>query len=378
MKPVTDRSPTASRPRETRRGVWPAVMLALAATSAAGATGWTVLAPVPDPVGFGGMFAGVLAGRLVAGGGSQWDRPVWRGGTRQVSDRIFVLSGPAGRWAVARDRLPEPRGHAACGPTTGAICLAGGLGRRGALASVIEVTAAGDRIVTRRLPDLPAPRVYAAGAVVGGRFWVVGGMADPAGREATREVWSLDLGAGGAGWRREPDLPEAGLFVPATATDGRCLYVLGGMATDAAGMRPSARSYRLDPAAGRWERLPDLPEPRVGPASPCPVAPDGSLLVVGGYAEIAAVPGREHPGFPPATWAFDPRDAIWRRGPDLPVTPVPDRDAAGDPGPSPMMGAPAAVWRDLAVVVSGEVRVSTRCPAVVAWPLARAFRKDSP
>ena len=39
--------------------------------------GWTLFAPLPDRVGFGGMFAGVLSGRLVAGGGSQFpDKPL--------------------------------------------------------------------------------------------------------------------------------------------------------------------------------------------------------------------------------------------------------------------------------------------------------------
>ncbi|HND60702.1 MAG TPA: kelch repeat-containing protein [Opitutaceae bacterium] len=374
-----DQLPPTSSSRTLRRVVWPAALLAVAATSAvAGPSGWRVLAPLPDPIGFSGMFAGVLGGRLVAGGGSQWDRPVWRKGFRRVSDRIFVLAGPTERWVAAADRLPEPRGHAATAASATAIFLAGGLGEHGTLMSALALSADGDRMVTRRLPDLPAPRVYAAGAVVAGRFWVVGGLDEPTGLKASREVWSLAVEPDGTAWRREADLPDAGLFVPATATDGRSLLVFGGMATDANGMRPSARAYRLDLASRRWERLPDLPEPRVGASNPCPAAPDGSLLLIGGYAEIARGPGREHPGFPAGTLAFDPPTGTWRRGPDLPVTPVPDRDAAGDPGPSPMMGAPAVVWRDLATVVSGEVRVSTRSPAVVAWPLAQPFRPDSP
>jgi hypothetical protein len=34
-----------------------------------------------------------------------------------------------------------------------------------------------------------------------------------------------------------------------------------------------------------------------------------------------------------------------------------------------MIGAPAAIWRDHVVIVSGEVRSSVRTPAVLAWPL---------
>jgi len=37
-----------------------------------------------------------------------------------------------------------------------------------------------------------------------------------------------------------------------------------------------------------------------------------------------------------------------------------------------MIAAPGAVWLNHAVVISGEVRASTRTPAVVAWPLEPA------
>ncbi len=59
---------------------------------------WKVLAPLPDPVGYAGMFAGVLQGRLVTGGGSQWDKPSWLKGTKRYSDRMFALATPAGNW----------------------------------------------------------------------------------------------------------------------------------------------------------------------------------------------------------------------------------------------------------------------------------------
>src|SRR5262249_53565983 len=61
-------------------------------------TGWFQLAPLPDPIGLGGMAAGVLEGRLVAAGGSQWDQPIWAKGKRLLSDRIFVLDQPDGKW----------------------------------------------------------------------------------------------------------------------------------------------------------------------------------------------------------------------------------------------------------------------------------------
>jgi hypothetical protein len=52
------------------------------------------------------------------------------------------------------------------------------------------------------------------------------------------------------------------------------------------------------------------------------------------------------------------------------VTPVPNVDEPGDPGPTPMLGAPAVSWQGYEVVVGGEVRPSVRTPQVVAWPSA--------
>ena len=93
------------------------------------------------------------------------------------------------------------------------------------------------------------------------------------------------------------------------------------------------------------------------------------ILIAGGYSKMFPGVQREHPGFNDSTYFYDPSADTYTRGPDVPHAPVPDRDSAGDPGPAPMIGAPAVVWRNLAVAVSGEVRIATRSPQVLALPL---------
>lgn len=252
MSPSPKNSPC---PQARRLGPGVALAACVVATACAAGTPaahWRVLAPLPDPVGYGGMFAGVLNGRLVAGGGSQWDRPIWRGGERRVSDRIFTLDALDGAWKLSPSRLPAPVGHCASAATSDAILLAGGLsaaGAAGAVRTVLEVRADGRTFATRPRPDLPHPLVYATGAILGGRFWVVGGLEEPNARQASCEVWSLSLGEPtGGSWRREPDLPGSGVFVAATAADDRALYIFGGMGFAAnGGLAPSARAYRLIP-----------------------------------------------------------------------------------------------------------------------------------
>jgi hypothetical protein len=165
-------------------------------------------------------------------------------------------------------------------------------------------------------------------------------------------------------------LPDAGVFLASTAGQGSHLYVFGGVNLDAAGKAiQSARAYRLDTATGQWERLPDLPEPRVASATPAMPVGDNAFFLIGGYARSFPGAPREHPGFDPRTFVYDLAKARWQDGPALPKAPVGDRDSPGDAGPAPMVAAPGVLWRNHAVVISGEVRASTRSPAVLAWPL---------
>ena len=335
--------------------------------------GWKLLAPLPDRVGYGGMFAGVLGGRLIAGGGSQFpEKPLWLKGEKAFSDRIFTLASPDAKWVEHTVRMPAPVGSPASAATADAIYFAGGLDAKGCLAGTWEMRAEGDGFAFSALPDLPRPVGYGAAAIVGRRWYVIGGLDSPASKSPSREVWSLDLSAprAGATWRREPDLPGDGVFVAAAASDGRNLCVFGGISYDAAGkLVPSRSAQRLDATTGKWKRLADLPEARVGISTPCPVVSGGKLFLAGGYAEVFPGAPREHPGFSAQTFFYDLAASRWENGPLLPRAPVPDRDSPGDAGPAPMIGAPIVVWKDLIVIIAGEVRASVRSPAVLAWAL---------
>ncbi len=356
-----------------------AILGSTAASSDAGRPlplhGWKLLAPLPDPVGFGGMFAGVLNGRLVTGGGSQFrDKPVWLKGEKTFSDRVFTLDGLQGAWTEQSFRLPFKVAHYASAATADAIYLAGGIDAAGCVAGAWELRAQGDAFVCTRLPDLPQTNGYAAAAIVGGRLYVTGGQPKATVRLASVETWSLDL-KGKSAWRREPDLPGPGVFLAAAAGQGDDLYVMGGVNLDAEGKAiQSAHAYRLRTATGQWERLPDLPEPRVGAATPCAVA-DGKIFMIGGYARSFPGTPREHPGFSQQTFLYNIAQQRWENGPLLPKAEAGDRDRPGDAGPLPMIAAPGVVWLNHAVVISGEVRASTRTPAVVAWPLGQAITR---
>ncbi|MEO6874255.1 MAG: kelch repeat-containing protein [Opitutaceae bacterium] len=337
---------------------------------------WKLFAPLPDSVGFAGMVAGVLNGRLVVAGGSQFPKlPNWLKGEKTFSDRIFTLDGLDSEWKINPGRLPFKVANAVTAVADDKIFFAGGLDATGCLVQVWTMQAQGDGFVFTRLPDLPEPIGYGAGVITGGRFYVAAGLNAADSKMPSVHVWSLDLNIGkqSRAWRREPDLPQPGVFVAAGAGVNGKFYVLGGIGFDSSGKAiPSKRAYVLDSTAGKWERLPDLPSARIGVSSPCPVV-DQRIWAIGGYSAVFPGEPREHPGFDAQTLAFDLTRRVWQNGPVLPTTPVANRDSPGDTGPSPMIGAPCVIWNNYAVVIGGEVRASVRTTAVLGWPITESF-----
>lgn len=336
---------------------------------------WKILSPLPDPVGFVGMFAGVTGGRLYAGGGAQFsDRPFWLNGTKAYSDRIYVLDQLDGNWKESPFRLPVKSAYFACASEGDAIYIAGGVDEHGRLmAEVHQLSTNGGKLEIHPLPSLPHGLGHAAAIVAEGRLYVAAGKADLDIKVASVEMWSLGLDNSARldGWRREPDLPGSGTTLAAMGADEKGLYLFGGVeyAEDGTSL-PLGNARRFDLETRNWESLPDMPAARIGPCSPSPVDSEGKFWVIGGYANIFQGPPREHPGFDAQTFFYDTATQAWENGPVIPhVLPV-DRDAPSDVGPAPMLVAPCAVWQNHVVIVGGEVRQSVRTPAVLAWPLS--------
>lgn len=332
---------------------------------------WRRLADVPDPVGFAGMFAGVLDGELVVGGGSQFtEKPLWLQGKKSFSDKVFILKTSGGRWVEDEIKLPEKGGHFASATTADAIYLIGGVNAQGATASSHVLRRHSGKFVIESLPDLPVPLAYAAASIVDKRLYVVGGQNDVASKKASSQTWILDVGDPSAQWKRGADIPGPGVFVPCMGFDGKSIFLFGGMAFGSEDqLIPSKRAYRYHRMAGIWERVQDMPEARVAPATPCPKLADGRLMVIGGYAEVFSGAPREHPGFSVQSLVYDDTTKKWSAGPVLPKSVVVDRDSSFDPGVGPVGAAPCVIWNGLAVVVSGESRASVRTPSVIALPL---------
>lgn len=174
--------------------------------------------------------------------------------------------------------LPEPRTEVAGTAWRGRMAVVGGLTAAGEASTGVHLyEPARDAWVDG--PDMPVALHHTA-AVAGpdGRLWVIGGYANRAGSWVpTADVWSL--GASDKRWRAEPRLSTARGALAATLA-GEVIVAVGG-STEGRGSAASVSRVVefLAPGADRWQRAPDLNDPREHLAA---TSTGDRVLVLGG------------------------------------------------------------------------------------------------
>jgi N-acetylneuraminic acid mutarotase len=271
---------------------------------------WQDLAPLPDPIGFGGPIVGAHGDALIVAGGANFPKdPPWSvdgrpPGTKVWYDRIVALvpasSGrDAPQWIDA-GRLPRPLGYAATVSTRDGVYILGGetFGARpdtaaGAAATNFPTSEVlllkwnpskrSVDAVRHALPDLPRPCQYHAADILGTHLFVAASHGvSPGSRQLDgKSFWSLDLARPAAerAWEELPTWPgpareKMALLTqsaPGSLTAGgqptQCLYLVGGSTwakhadgtPDDAHAAHFADGYRYDPVAKTWTRIADLP-----------------------------------------------------------------------------------------------------------------------
>lgn len=146
------------------------------------------------------------------------------------------------------------------------------------------------------LPQLPVPTRAAAGAVLGGRIYVVGGTT-ASGNTAATWAYSPETRT----WLRRAPLPAPRFNHAAVAVEGR-LYVLGGYLEG----RERSDVFAYEPGTDRWSRVAKLPQANHAFGA---VAFGDELWVVGGRRGATVL--RD-------VWILDPRTLTWREGPTMP------------------------------------------------------------
>jgi hypothetical protein len=150
----------------------------------------------------------------------------------------------------------------------------------------------------------PISRTEVAAGTLGGRIWVVGGMAESGAPQGEAAVYDPVADR----WSAGPSLPEP-VHHAAAAGDGTRLWVAGGYVGTGGSQRPTAAVWMIDSVNGRWTAGPALPSPRgagalawdgrrllfAGGVGPDGVAADVFALADNQWRRLGELsPGREH------------------------------------------------------------------------------------
>jgi SSS family transporter len=338
--------------------------LALAAPLGAGETGrelldWTDLPALPDPLGFGGPFAGISNGALVVAGGAHFPTSLFEGGTKKWVDSVFVLPEAAKEWVTGR-KLAHPLAYGVSITTGDGILLIGGCDDKTCFADVILMwlNPRSRKLEFEELPPLIKPRAFFCGAKVGDVVYVAGGIDTPGG-EPKRNFWALDLSAEEPAWKALPPWPGPARQKAVAASQAGAFYLFSGTGTEpGADGKPKTTfltdAYRYDPKKAEWTPLAPLPFATAAAPTPAATVGQSHILLFGGSdgsrADQTFVLKDKHPGFRREILAYHTITDTWTPMGEVPLAFV----------------TTTLVQRDDEIIVaSGEVRPGVRSPRVL-------------
>lgn len=236
-------------------------------------------------IGIAGVFSGRIDGKLLIAGGANFpDRTPEANGEKRYHRDLYLYDASRG-WQVIRDALPAPRAYGISVTLPEGVLCIGGCDASDCTDQVSLLTLDGDRPHFTPWPSLPRPLANAAGALVGHRIYVAGGIEQVGGgTAATRNFFMLDLHDRGRGWQELPPWPgpARAFAVAASQSDGfdNCFYLFSGR--DFSGDSPwtvHKDGYRYNPRLGSWDRLEGEFPVMAGTAAPFGT---NHILLIGG------------------------------------------------------------------------------------------------
>ena len=168
---------------------------------------------------------------------------------------------------------------------------------------------------------LPQPLGEITSAVIGGKWYVMGGYD---GANVQPQGVGVEYDAASETWTAKKNMLVPAHHATAVALDDR-VYVFGGFVgrPGTKGWQPIANAFVYDPATDSWKELAPMPTPR---GSACAVVVDGKIHVIGGaHANIPGKPGNEPlwAGVPQIVVGtveeYDPASNTWRTRAPMPT-----------------------------------------------------------
>jgi len=359
------------------------VRFPIAWLSDASAIRWQALPDLPDPLGEAGAYAGISGGAVLFAGGANFPKaPPWQGGEKVFSGSIHRLrKTPDGKleWRANIGTLPRALAYGVSVSTDRGVILIGGCDASRCYAEVYRacVDSKGE-LQMDNLPPLPQPLAFATGALLGDAICIAGGQNTIDRAIAGDRAYRLDLAKEGSPdfhWEELPPLPKARVLAASAArADG--FYVFSGRRIEPGKPTELLRdAYRFDPRTNAWETLPSTPHCMM--AGSAIASSDGKIILLGGdtgeaFAQAEQIrraidratdsseqqalreklieASANHPGFAGSIVEFDPIARSYKTIGSLPA-------------PAPVT-APALLWDNNVVLLSGEIRAAVRSPKV--------------
>ncbi|MCI5046214.1 MAG: hypothetical protein MRY59_01835, partial [Aquisalinus sp.] len=246
------------------------------------ADSWRVVAPLPAPRHHPNVVG--HAGKLYALGGfsAQSADAGW-----VAEDQTWTYDPEADAWDALAP-APEVHGETVCASLGGRLHVVGGRKPRGISNRTWSDHTDTDRHLVfdpdtnsweRAAPALSA-RNSAAGAVIEGLLYVVGGRTVAGGNVADLEIYDLQEDR----WRTGAPMPQAQGGLAAASVSGR-LYAFGGeFFNNGGGVYPECWVY--DPQIDQWQASTPMRTPRHGLGG---VAIDGWIYAIGGATQAGGV-----------------------------------------------------------------------------------------
>jgi len=222
---------------------------------------WATIASAPTSRAYAGA-AGIAGKLYVVGGCINSD-------CNSTTNILEVFDPATNMWAT-KAAMPTARNEMGVGVVGGKLYVVGGITSSGGLANIVatlEVYDPATNMWTTKT-SMPTARHHVGGAVINGKFYVVGG--DAGGVVATLEVYDPATNM----WTTKTPMPQARNVLGAGEVNG-ILYAVSGTLADGTTVN-TVEAY--DPATDSWTTMAPIPTAR---SSPRPQGINGVLYVAG-------------------------------------------------------------------------------------------------
>lgn len=256
-------------------------------------------------IGVAGAFAGMVNGKLYVAGGANFPGGFpWTGAEKVWHRTLYVYDFDKAQWSQYPGFLPEPAAYGVSVTTPDGIIVIGGSNAGGNRADVRLITEREGKpaIINDALPQLPFPWSNGAGALVGSKIFIAGGIRGNNGEAASDTFLMLDLDNSGEGWQQLPSWPGETVGFSVAAACGGKFYLFGGR--DFGPGRPTEikpYGYAYDTVSGAWQQLPGEFPVMAGSAATV----GDEIWIFGGVEEILPT-DPSHPGFPKKIRRYNP------------------------------------------------------------------------